>query len=71
MTVAQLDHRTFDAARTLIETKGDKYFDSAVCALQIALSKLYGGQSVGLQRLSATFRRGDLFQYLDPTPTTP
>jgi hypothetical protein len=71
MTVAQLDHRTFDAARTRIETNGDVYFDSAVGTLQIALSKLYGGQPVSLQRLSATFRRGDLFQYLDPTPTTP
>jgi hypothetical protein len=66
----KIDHRTFDAARELIETKGDEYFDSSIATLQVALSKLYGGQPVSLQRLSATFRRGDLFQYLDPTATS-
>ncbi len=63
----KVDHITFDAARKLIETKGDQYFDNAIATLQVALSKLYGGQPVSLQRLSATFRRGDLFQYLEPT----
>lgn len=36
----------------------------AVSALEAALQKLYGGQPVSLLRLSATFRRGDLLQYL-------
>ena len=60
----QLDHRTFDAAQKLIEAKGDEYFDSAVATLKVAVEQLYGNQTVSLQRLSATFRRGDLFQYL-------
>ena len=64
VSVEKLDHRNFEAARILIETKGEAYFADAVGTLQVALSKLYGGQVLSLQRLSATFRRGDLFQYL-------
>ena len=64
----KVDHITFDAARALIETKGDEYFDRAVSTLETAVAGLYGGQPVSLQRLSATFRRGDLFQHLDLTP---
>jgi hypothetical protein len=65
----KLDHITFDAAQKLIDEKGDEYFNLAIKTLEGAMSKLYGGQQVSLQRLSATFRRGDLFQYLDPTVT--
>lgn len=65
----KLDHRVFETARSLVESKGEAYFDAAISTLQGALSQLYGGQHVSLQRLSATFRRGDLFQYLDRSPT--
>ncbi len=64
ISLQKLDHRHFEAARLLIEKQGDAYFDRAVDELQAALSLLYGGQSVSLLRLSATFRRGDLLQYL-------
>lgn len=64
----KLDHRNFATARRLIEAQGDGYFDRAVGVLDAALKKLYGGNPVSLQQLSATFRRGDLFQYL-PAPT--
>ena len=60
----KLDHRSFEGARQLVETKGDAYFDRAVVSLQAALRRLYGDQSVSLLRLSATFRRGDLLQAL-------
>ena len=49
--------------------KGDEYFNQAIKTLEAATSKLYGGQQVSLQRLSATFRRGDLFQYLSSIMT--
>jgi hypothetical protein len=65
----KLDHRTFDAAQKLIDVKGDEYFNQAIKTLEAATSKLYGGQQVSLQRLSATFRRGDLFQYLSSIMT--
>ena len=74
ISLQKLDHRKFEEARSLIESKGDAYFERAIVELQDALTKLYGGQSVSLLRLSATFRRGDLLQYLMPavvaTPTT-
>ncbi|MCL2777220.1 MAG: AIPR family protein [Polyangiaceae bacterium] len=64
ITSNQLDHRRFEEARKLVETSGDTYFDRAVQALKEGLDKLYGGQPVSPQRLAATFRRGDLFTYL-------
>lgn len=70
----ELDHRRFAEARRLIESKGEEYFTRSTGALEEALGKLYGQKLVSLQQLSATFRRGDLFQYLTPAakaPTTP
>jgi hypothetical protein len=64
--LSELDHRNFTAAQTLIEQRGEAYFTRASAALDDALRKLYGGQPVSLLRLSATFRRGDLLQYLPP-----
>ena len=63
-SLVEIDHIRFDKARELIETKGEDYFSDAILRLQLAVSELYGNQPVSLQRLSATFRRGDLFQYL-------
>jgi len=60
----KLDHRNFERAKELIETKGEAYFERAVAALDGALQKLYGGQAVSLVLLSSTFRRGDLLPYL-------
>lgn len=62
--VSDLDHRNFDQARRLIETKSGTYLSAAADKLGNALSLLYGDKDVSLQQLSATFRRGDLFQYL-------
>lgn len=65
----QLDHRNFVAAQALVEQNGEAYFARAVQELEVALRRLYGEQSVSLQRLAATFRRGDLLQALrPPTP---
>lgn len=60
----ELDHRTFEAARAKLDKNGDFYFDKSVDAVEAALSRLYGSQNVSLQRLSATFRRGDLIEEL-------
>lgn len=62
--VEALSHRNFEAARTLVEEKGESYFDDSVSLLQTALEKLYGSQPISSLRLSATFRRGDLLEYL-------
>jgi hypothetical protein len=64
ISLEKLDHRIFPQAQRLIETRGDAYFDQATASLTEAIRKLYGDQTVPLLRLSATFRRGDLLQYL-------
>ena len=64
----ELDHRRFSQARTLVEQRGEQYFERATDRLQQALRRLYGEQPVSLQRLAATFRRGDLLEYLGPFP---
>jgi hypothetical protein len=62
----KLDHRQFERARRLIESNGEALFERAVRTLGEALNGLYGGRQVSLLQLSATFRRGDLMQYIAP-----
>ncbi|MFA7060513.1 MAG: AIPR family protein, partial [Pedobacter sp.] len=64
----QLNHRQFEDARKLIETKGDEYHSAAMGLINVALSVLYKNQEVSLQRLAATFRRGDLIEILHLLP---
>lgn len=62
---AGLDHRNFAKAKELVDTKSDDYFATATAAIQSALNKLYANpQQISYQRLSATFRRGDLLDYI-------
>ncbi len=60
----QLTHLNFEKAKSILADKEEVYFDRAVEEIDLAIKKLYGGQSVSLQRLSATFRRGDLIEEL-------
>jgi len=64
ITVSELDHRNFESARKLVEEKGAGYAAQAVDRIEKALKHLYGETDVSLQRLSATFRRGDLLEFL-------
>ena len=64
ISLSQLDHRHFEAAKKLVEDHGERYFERAIGVLAGALVKLNGSEPVSLQRLSATFRRGDLLQFL-------
>lgn len=62
----QLDHRTFEAAKTYLETHKTSLFEHALSKLNEALSKLYpqGIEELDPRTLAATFRRGDLLSYL-------
>lgn len=60
----QLDHRTFDRARELVEQKSDNYVSRAEQQIGAALSPLFSERERTLQRLSATFRRADLIDTL-------
>lgn len=63
--LAALDHRNFASVKDLIEKNVEVYYSRAVEAIRTALTTLYKDQVVSLQRLSATFRREDLIEFLD------
>jgi len=63
-----LNHQTFDAAKKLVEEKGEDYFRASVADVELALKDLYGQKEVSTLQLSATFRRGDLIQKLRELP---
>lgn len=69
ITLAQLDHRKFAEAKNKLEENEDAYHQRAVEAIDAALSRLYADQ-VSLQRLAATFRRGDLIELLAEPPAS-
>ncbi len=60
----KLTHLNFAAAKAKCEQDAERYFNGAVAAVGKAIKKLYGNQDVSLQRLAATFRRGDLLEEL-------
>jgi hypothetical protein len=64
IAVAQLDHRNFAEAKAKFEENEDAYFNRAMNDIDAAIKKLYGTQALTLQRLAATFRRGDLVEEL-------
>lgn len=62
--LSDLTHQNFEQAKALVESNGEEYFLQAIEAIKAALKSLYGDHPVSLQRLSATFRRGDLIEEL-------
>lgn len=68
IALPSLNHRNFKVAKKLVEEKGETYFEQSVALLREALDQLYGHQQVSPLRLSATFRRGDLLEYLPRGP---
>ncbi len=64
ITLVQLDHLKFAEAKAKLEQNEEAYFEKATAEVDVAIKKLYGGQEVSLQRLAATFRRGDLIKEL-------
>ncbi|HUY31240.1 MAG TPA: AIPR family protein [Pirellulales bacterium] len=65
ISLADLNHVTFPTAKARLERNEDAYFARAVGEIDAAIKRLYGNQQVSLQRLAATFRRGDLIQELN------
>jgi hypothetical protein len=64
ISIGQISHQNFDDLRLAL----DKYFPlfqkQAQQAIEEALERNYGKRDITLQQLSATFRRGDLLEYL-------
>jgi len=68
INLSGLDHRNFIVAERLVEGKGEEYYQRALNAIGQALEPLFLGQPRTLQKLSATFRRGDLVEALTGAP---
>jgi hypothetical protein len=67
--LTRLDHRIFFEARGLVEQKGEAYFQRALEVLEDAVQDIATPPvRASLRRLSAIFRRSDLFDYL-PRPS--
>ena len=64
ITLTELDHRNFQKARELLEEKSANYFAQAERDIERALKPIIQDKERTLQRLSATFRRGDLVKSL-------
>jgi hypothetical protein len=68
LTLDKLTHKEFEQAKTYFETNKDALFEQANEILINALNQLYPApnsyDTIDKRRLSATFRRGDLMEYL-------
>lgn len=63
ITLGQLTHKNFEQVKTYFDTHKDELFDEANTILGNALTALYNEdyKNLDVLRLSAAFRRGDLF----------
>lgn len=64
LTVQEITHKTFPSLFARIELLGESYFITAAENVETALVDFYGGNTISMQQLSATFRRGDLIDRL-------
>lgn len=67
VSLTEVSHRNFHQILKKFEDQHAQYHANAVKDVAEALTACYGKRDVSLQQLSATFRRGDLLEYL-PAP---
>jgi hypothetical protein len=67
---SEITHRNFKILLTIFEQAQSEIYATAVEDISVSLKNLYGDRTVSLQQLSATFRRGDLLEYLNTKPKT-
>lgn len=60
-----IGHRNFADLVGHLQQHQVTLYQSALARVQEALNHLYGNRDISLQQLSATFRRGDLLEFLD------
>lgn len=65
MTLAEVTHQRFADLLGYLQENQTVLYRQAVVNVKEALRQLYGDRPVSLQQLSATFRRGDLLEYLN------
>jgi hypothetical protein len=64
ISLTHLNHLKFAKAKSIFEQNNGAYYQRSVKKIGAAVNRLYGSQEVSLQRLAATFRRGDLLEEL-------
>ncbi|MBF0098001.1 MAG: AIPR family protein [Magnetococcales bacterium] len=69
ITLPGLNHKTFPKAQQLLDANAESYLQKAIQDIDKALHQLYvNTDSISLQQLAATFRRGDLMEHLGTRP---
>lgn len=64
--VTDITHRNFAEMANCLSENQTRFYQQALAKVREALKKLYGNREISLQQLSATFRRGDLLEFLSP-----
>lgn len=66
-TFSDVNYRNFSELKALLDKNSENYLNDAIYDIKKSIEKLYGktDEQISLQQLSATFRRGDLINYLD------
>lgn len=65
IALAEISHRNFADLVAYMQQNQVALYQHATDKVREALNNLYGNRNISLQQLSATFRRGDLLEYLD------
>lgn len=64
INMEEISHKNLQQLIELLEKNTPELINQAAEQLQNALTQIYGKRHVSLQQLSATFRRGDLLEFL-------
>ncbi len=70
IALEQLTHRNFSDAERLIEERSETYFVESLTKIEACLERMFPDERRSLQKLSATFRRGDLVEALTGSPVS-
>jgi hypothetical protein len=65
LSLTEVDHRKLPELVTYLQENQVALYQQATAKVQSGLEHLYGSREVSLQQLSATFRRGDLLEFLN------
>lgn len=64
ITLENISHKNLNDLITLLDEHKAELIKTATKQLENALKEIYGARTISLQQLSATFRRGDLLEFL-------
>lgn len=67
LDIKDITHRNLEQLKQHLEQDKAELIGKAVEQLQAALTEIYVDREISLQQLSATFRRGDLLEFLPVT----